>query len=75
MYPEQFDEFRDEFLNDPEVANLLSKIKERFEDGYKKHILDHLDEDEIEDVVNTIYNLMDDLDPNDYTIFDILLFD
>jgi hypothetical protein len=35
MYPEQFDDFKEEFLNDPEVENLLSTIRQRFEDGYK----------------------------------------
>jgi hypothetical protein len=74
MYPQEFSDFKNEFLNDPEVANLVSTIKQRFEDGYKKHILEKLDKEEIYDGLDVIYSLMrDDNNPEDYTIFDILL--
>jgi hypothetical protein len=60
MYPQEFDDFKEEFLKDPEVWNLLSKLRERFEDGFKKRILDQLDEEEIYDGLDVIYNLMRD---------------
>jgi hypothetical protein len=75
MYPEQFDDFKEEFLNDPKVWTLLSQLKGIFEEGYRKHILDRLDEEEIHDGLDMIYQCMrDDMNPDDYTIFDILLF-
>ena len=75
MYPEQFDEFKEEFLNDPTVKELIQKLGEKFEEGFKKHILDQMDDEEINDGVDAIYHLMrDDMDPDDYTIFDVLLF-
>jgi hypothetical protein len=76
MYPEKFDDFKEEFLNDPKVWTLLSQLKGIFEEGFKKHILDQMDDEEINDGVDAIYHLMkDDMDPDDYTIFDVLLFD
>jgi hypothetical protein len=74
MYPEQFDDFKEEFSNDPEVFTLIQKLKEKFDIGFKKHLSDQLDEDDINDGINTIYDLMrDDSNPDDYTIFDVLL--
>jgi len=74
MYPQQFDDFKEEFLNDPKVWTLLSQLRGIFEEGYGKHILDRLDKEEIEDGLDMIYHLLrDDMKPDDYTIFDILL--
>ena len=76
MYSEKFDDFKEEFLNDPKVWTLLSQLKEIFGEGFKKHILDQMDDEEINDSVDTIYHLMkDDMNPEDYTIFDVFLFD
>jgi hypothetical protein len=76
MYSEKFDDFKEEFLNDPKVWTLLSQLKGIFEEGFKKHILDQMDDEEINDSVDTIYHLMkDDMNPEDYTIFDVFLFD
>ena len=75
MYSQEFSDFKNRFLNDPEVGELILKLKEKFEDGFKKHILDQLDEEEVYESIETIYSLMwNDMKPDEYTIFDIFLF-
>ena len=74
MYPKQFDVCKKKFLKNPEVLKPLSKIREQFEEEFKRHVLDKLNEEKIEDGLETFYDCMrDDMEPEDYTIFDILL--
>jgi len=75
MYNEKFSEFRENFLNDPKVESLMLELSKEFEKRFKEEIIDQLDEEEVFESIETIYSLSrDDFDPEDFTIFEIFLF-
>lgn len=75
MYNPKFSEFKENFLNDPKVYSLMMELSKEFEKRFKEEIIDQLDEEEVYESIETIYSLSrDDMDPEDFTIFEILLF-
>ena len=79
MYNPKFDQFKEKFLNDPETIALMDQLSKKFNDDFKKEIIDELDEEEIYESLDIIYTYLygkcrEDIGPNDFTIFDIFLF-
>ena len=75
MYNPKFSEFKEKFLNDPKVESLMLELSKEFEKRFKEEIIDQLDEEEVYESIETIYSLSrDDIDPEDFTIFEIFLF-
>jgi hypothetical protein len=80
MYNQKFSEFKEKFLNDPKVKSLMLELSNEFEKVFKEDIIDtwtqeEEDDENIEESIETIYSLSrDDMDPEDFTIFEILLF-
>ena len=75
MYNQKFSEFKEKFLNNPNVISLMEQLSKEFKKGFKEEIIDQLDEEEVYESIETIYSLSrDDMDPEDFTIFEIFLF-
>ena len=75
MYNPKFSEFKEKFLNDTKVYSLMLELRAEFEKRFKEEIIDQLDEEEVYESIETIYSLTrDDMDPEDFTIFEIFLF-
>ena len=75
MYNPKFSEFKEKFLNDAKVYSLMLELRAEFEKRFKEEIIDQLDEEEVYESIETIYSLSrDDMDPEDFTIFEIFLF-
>ena len=79
MY-EKFSKFKENFLNDPKVMSLMLELSNEFKKRFKEEIIDTWiqedeDDENIEETIETIYSLTrDDFDPEDFSIFEIFLF-
>ena len=73
---DKLNELENQFLNDPEVIELTSKLKEKFDVMYNKTFTEEeTNSDEFDEMSQEYYYcLRDDNDPDDTTIFQVMWF-
>ena len=73
---DKLNELENQFLNDPDVIELTSKLKEKFDVMYNKTFTEEeTNSDEFDEMSQEYYYcLRDDNDPDDTTIFQVMWF-
>ena len=72
---DKLNELEDRFLGDPEVIELTSKLKERFDTMYNKTFTNkEIVSEEFDEVSGEYYLILSENDPDDTTIFQVMWF-
>lgn len=72
---EKLNEFENKFERDPEVIELLNKLKEKFDSKFNETFSsEEIESDEFDEMNNEYYYALRENDPDDTSIFQVMWF-
>jgi hypothetical protein len=73
---DRMDQLSEKFNEDPEVNELIEKLKAKFNEKFDEVFSDeYVSTEEFEEGSDGVYSSLRECDPDDFTIFDVLWFD